>query len=242
MKIVVTLLAMSMIAVVRAQDFFGMIQIDGQLWMDQSEITNIEYREFLEAMGDRRPALEQDTTVWTEELLALYYFDHPAYDDYPIVGVTHEQALRFCEWRTAFYNEHHDQKVRFRLPTLEEWTRVAFCSADSNDLEFAGKWSNPYDLDRKRKKPLFNFNFWQQDFGMHGIDGAFFTKDVDHYPVDNQGFSDLSGNVAEMVDQKGIAVGGSWRHSAEEATRGKTLGYEGAENWLGFRCVVELID
>ena len=45
------------------------------------------------------------------------------------------------------------------------------------------------------------------------------------------------GNVAEMVEEKGIAKGGSYLHSSKEAEIMQQLPYEGANHWLGFRCV-----
>jgi gliding motility-associated lipoprotein GldJ len=51
-----------------------------------------------------------DTLVWREELaynepLVETYFRHPSYDDYPVVGVTWEQARKYCKWRSDRVNE-----------------------------------------------------------------------------------------------------------------------------------------
>jgi len=47
----------------------------------------------------------------------------------------------------------------------------------------------------------------------------------------------MIGNVSEMVLEKGISKGGSWRNILEECRVGKDILYTKSEAWLGFRCV-----
>jgi len=86
--------------------------------MDEFEIRNIDWREYTNWMkavfSKTAPRLVQkaqpDFTVWREELAynepyLENYFTHPAFDQYPVVGVTWEQAMDFCQWRTDRVNE-----------------------------------------------------------------------------------------------------------------------------------------
>ncbi|MGF1587235.1 MAG: SUMF1/EgtB/PvdO family nonheme iron enzyme [Bacteroidales bacterium] len=86
-------------------------------YMDETEVTNVDYREYLhwlrrvyvdypEVYGNALP----DTTVWRSPLgynepYVETYFRHPAFNDYPVVGVNWLQANDFCVWRTDRVNE-----------------------------------------------------------------------------------------------------------------------------------------
>lgn len=87
-------------------------------YMDQYEIRNIDWREYTNWMqvvfGKTSPKFvanaQPDGKVWREELAynepyLQNYFTHPAFDQYPVVGVTWEQAMDYCTWRTDRVNE-----------------------------------------------------------------------------------------------------------------------------------------
>lgn len=89
-------------------------------YLDQTEVTNVEYGLFLQYIDRVFPRDEPqyrhiyesilpDTLVWRRglgntNLLSESYFRHPAYADYPVVGVSWIQANRFCNWRTNAVN------------------------------------------------------------------------------------------------------------------------------------------
>lgn len=86
-------------------------------YIDEFEITNfnwLEYLYWIDRTYESFPMVYKnalpDTLVWREKLAynepyVEYYLRHPAYRDYPVVGVSWLQATDFCKWRTDRVNE-----------------------------------------------------------------------------------------------------------------------------------------
>ncbi len=87
-------------------------------YMDETEVSNLMYLEYLHwtgrVFGANYPEILSkalpDTLVWRSKLAynepyVEYYLRHPAYRDYPVVGVNWLQASDFCSWRTDRVNE-----------------------------------------------------------------------------------------------------------------------------------------
>ncbi|EJF52384.1 hypothetical protein SapgrDRAFT_0641 [Saprospira grandis DSM 2844] len=86
-------------------------------YMDETEVTNIDWLEYLYYLRRVYPSMPQvhmqalpDTLAWLDELsyntpYVENYLRHPAYEDYPVVGVTWLQANEFCKWRSDRVNE-----------------------------------------------------------------------------------------------------------------------------------------
>ena len=86
-------------------------------YMDQTEIRNVDYREYLHWLNrvfvDQPEVYENalpDTLVWRQKMAynepyVEYYLRHPSYNNYPVVGVSWVQARDYCVWRTDRVNE-----------------------------------------------------------------------------------------------------------------------------------------
>ncbi|HLP13120.1 MAG TPA: SUMF1/EgtB/PvdO family nonheme iron enzyme [Flavobacteriales bacterium] len=87
-------------------------------YLDETEVTNFSWCEYLYWIGRTyvsHPLIMKkalpDTLIWREKLGYLepyvdYYLRHPAYRDYPVVGVSWLQCNDFCSWRTDRVNEY----------------------------------------------------------------------------------------------------------------------------------------
>jgi gliding motility-associated lipoprotein GldJ len=89
-------------------------------YMDETEVTNEEYHLYLQVTKQVFPPEDEkykhiynaalpDTLVWRKslgntDLLIENYLRHPAYKDYPVVGVSWLQAVQYCKWRTNAVN------------------------------------------------------------------------------------------------------------------------------------------
>jgi len=145
-----------------------------------------------------------DTLVWLydysysfNEPLAQKYFWHPAFDNYPVVGVNWKQAKAFCVWRTQFKNSFLASKKGeasihdFRLPTEAEWEWAARGGHDYNPFP----WGGPYT---RNDKGCFLGNY-KPLRGNYTDDGGATPIIVAHYPANDWGLYDMAGNVAEWT-------------------------------------------
>ncbi|MBW1297258.1 gliding motility lipoprotein GldJ [Aquimarina litoralis] len=98
-------------------------------YMDETEVTNVMYLEYLDWLKGVYPPTEPkykniyhgalpDTLVWRNrlgfnEMMTNNYLRHPAYANYPVVGVNWIQAVEFSKWRTDRVNERILEEENF---------------------------------------------------------------------------------------------------------------------------------
>ena len=113
-------------------------------FMDESEVTNLMYMEYLDWLKRLFDPNDEnytniyngalpDTLVWRNRLgynetMTNNYLRHPAYKDYPVVGVNWIQAVEFCKWRTDRVNEDILEKNKF----LKKDAKLADASAEKS--------------------------------------------------------------------------------------------------------------
>ena len=142
-----------------------------------------------------------DTTCWVNdfpnsdnEMYLRNYFSNPTYNDYPVVGVTWEQANAFCAWRTEFLLKGLSGQAkyiqRYRLPSEAEWE---YAARGKDGTEFP--WENP---DVKNGDGCFYANF-KPDRGNYTKDGNLITSKTGIYSPNSHGLYDMAGNVAEWT-------------------------------------------
>lgn len=145
-----------------------------------------------------------DTLCWVRDFAYSYnepmtrnYFSHPAFDDYPVVGIKWEVANAFSAWRTELWNSYQAQRKDgvnsedFRLPTEFEWEYAARGGHDLAPYPWGG-----YYLRNAKGCLLANF---KPGRGNYPEDGGMYTVKADQYFPNDYGLYNMSGNVAEWT-------------------------------------------
>ncbi len=203
------------------------------------------------------------------EPMAKKYYSHPAFGNYPVVGVNWKQATVFCEWRTGYMNSYLESKKKvaesnFRLPTEAQWEYAARGGRSQSPYP----WGGPYLRNRKGCL-LANF---KPGRGNYPEDGGFYTVRADAYWPNDFGLYNMSGNVAEWTSSLYFENGYSFQHDMNpdirwnakdsdpprmkrKVIRGgswKDVGYflqtsarayeyqDTSKSYVGFRCVLDL--
>jgi gliding motility-associated lipoprotein GldK len=218
-----------------------------------------------------------DTLTWNHDYsysfndpYAKKYFWHPAFDDYPVVGVNWKQATAFAHWRSKMMNSFLREIKQpilpeFRLPTESEWEYASRGGLDASPYP----WGGPYT---RNIKGCFLANF-KPLRGNYVADGGIKAIKTASYNPNGYGLYDMSGNVAEWTSnaydesafsyshdmnmdrsydaqEDDLAVlkrkairGGSWKDIAyfiQNSTR--TFEYQDtAKSYIGFRCAVDFL-
>ncbi|WNH11012.1 gliding motility lipoprotein GldJ [Thalassobellus suaedae] len=113
-------------------------------YMDETEVTNAMYMEYLDWIKRVYPPSDEnfraiyhgalpDTLVWRNrlgfnEVMTDNYLRHPAYGEYPVVGVSWIQAVEFANWRSDRVNEYNLEKAGY----LKRDAKILDVNADSN--------------------------------------------------------------------------------------------------------------
>ena len=232
------------------------------LYMSTTEISNIDYREFvhdLRKQGGDWKAVLPDTTLWMgqqyyAEPYVMHYYQHPAYSYYPVVNVSKNQAEAYCTWLTEILNKRlvnskgktPFEKVLVRLPNKEEWEFAARSRENDPAIIYPWKTASLRVEEAGKRKGTFQANFKRGRGDMMGVagglnDNADYTAPVNWYLPNQMGFYNLSGNVSEMVQDEGIIKGGSWNDGGYDLQIGIDGVYQGPSPEIGFRYVVEVI-
>ena len=218
-----------------------------------------------------------DTMTWDHDYSYSFndpysrnYFWHPAFDDYPVVGVNWNQANAFAHWRTKMMNDFLRKSKqptlpKFRLPTESEWEYAARGGLDNSPYP----WGGPYT---RNLKGCFLANF-KPLRGNYTADGGIKAIKTMSYNPNGYGLYDMSGNVAEWTSnaydesafsyshdmnmdyhydaeesdaevlKRKVIRGGSWKDIAyfiQTSTR--TFEYQDtAKSYIGFRCAVDFL-
>lgn len=187
------------------------------------DVTKLQYRF---CSGTETVNAYPDTLVWLDNLpnynndpLEKYYFSHPLYNDYPVVGVSWHQANAYCDWLSR------NSDYEFRLPLFAEYVS-AYTDKRVNKSNYKNgsffeyseinfPWGHNGLVD-KNGIHLANFGIVKDPYGFlyksYYEDGSkklksnssyfgYYTTKVASFPQTVYGLYDLAGNVAEWTGE-----------------------------------------
>ncbi len=193
--------------------------IDFQQAAQRSSRTNGHFSRMEERVNFikyRKDNVYPDTLCWVHDFTYSFnepmtqnYFWHPAYDHYPVVGVSWIQARAFSIWRTGIKRSYHERYGAtfwndFRLPTESEWEYASRGGLDLNPYP----WGGPYI---RNSNGCFLANF-KPLRGNYVDDGGFHTLIVAHFAPNDYGLYDMAGNVSEWCDDSYEESAYRWAH------------------------------
>lgn len=263
---------------------FGQKELDANKIIFHSEV--FDFKESAKRENANVPRgkfiIKTDTRVYPDSLcwvrdfaysynepMAKQYYSHPAFGNYPVVGVSWKQATAFCEWRSHYLNSFLISKKRntespFRLPTEAQWEYAA----RGGRSQVPYPWGAPY-LRNKKGCLLANF---KPGRGNYPEDGGFYTVRADAYWPNDFGLYNMAGNVAEWTSslyyeggynfqhdmnpdirynakeqdpprmKRKVIRGGSWKdvgYFLQTSTRAYEY-QDTTKAYIGFRCVIDL--
>jgi formylglycine-generating enzyme required for sulfatase activity len=232
-------------------------------YMASREITNLDYREFLyqlkaEGNTDAYEKARVRPEGWNQEAqfnepLKEHYHSHPAYEEYPVVNITQEGARLYCAWLTKILQaQHPDYTIVVRLPTEKEWMYAA--RGGKEDVPYP----NGYFLRDADGHYLYKFRRIGDELlhldpatgkvevmKMNPVDNTDFTPGPAKSGLANDfGLYNMSGNVAEMLQEDGRTKGGSFRSTGYDIridAPDTYAGFKEASPLIGFRPVVTFL-
>ena len=146
-----------------------------------------------------------DTLVWMRDYTFAYnepltakYFSHVAYDEYPVVGVTWEQAKAFCNWRTKQINDYQNMAnmptvMDYRLPTEVEWE---YAARGGHQMTLY-PWGSYYARNEEGSF-VANFKPMRGNYVSDNQNNVTTSKVAAFIP-NSYGLYDMAGNVAEWT-------------------------------------------
>lgn len=226
-------------------------------------------REPKDAVTNTIISVYPDTMVWSRDFQFSYndpllhgYFWMPGYAEYPVVGVTWEQANAFCHWRTSFLKDVGGLMTNaYRLPTEAEWE---YAARGGRKMAMY-PWGDKYARDAEGCF-LANFKPYR---GSYYDDMGVSTMAVKQFYPNDFGLYDMAGNVAEWtasaysaianvsvhdmnpsysynarkddpdILKRKVVKGGSWKDVSYYLQCGvRTYEYQyESRSYIGFRCV-----
>lgn len=249
----------------------GTIQYGPDLFIDRTEISNaawLEYRMWLKSIfgedSKEFRSAQSDTLVWSKYNRCLadfgkVYSRHPAYRDFPVVGVTQKQAEEFSKWRSDRVMEGYLIKFKIILRqaqdkdnyfTIEKYFNGKYLDLKPDPrIKYYPEYKLPSESEFKqalehnaklkgkyKEQPILDVNPCDTQRGVRIKDPVAPVTVIAKGKKKNH-IDLLRGNVAEWTSSTGVCFGLSWIHLHEDLNNGDLIEVKTVQAWVGFRNV-----
>jgi len=244
-------------------------------WMDWQRAAHDRNSNRTSFLRKEKVKVYPDTLCWIRDYAYSYnepmtrnYFWHPAFDEYPVVGVNWKMAKGFSYWRSKIWDMYNDEGINtedFRLPTEHEWEYAARGGHENAPYPWGAYYT-------RNAKGCLLANF-KPGRGNYPEDGGLYTVKADGYYPNDYGLYNMAGNVAEWTEtaffensytfmhdlnsdirydakeedaktaKRKVIRGGSWKDVAYYMqTNTRTFEYQDTTKcYIGFRCVLTFL-
>lgn len=240
----------------------SLAKVTDSFYVSRYELTNVEFQKFiafLYSSGQMHQAtnFQSDSSSWLIHPLGIklmeHYHKHDLFADYPVVGISYDAAQAYCEWLTKQYmadKKRRFKNVLFSLPTEKQWEESAYAGNYQNRYPWGnyltrrtGEFMAVY---RKISDQRITYDSATQSYQV--IISEEDVKSWDAIPVkadsfwpNAYGIYHQSGNVAEMVEERGLAKGGSFNDPGHDIQIKSKKFYLKPSHEIGFRITMHLL-
>ncbi len=256
----------------------GTTWLKDNLFIDYTEVSNFHYLEYVHWILRVQPkdylSVLPDTLCWINDGtgqgdLKYYYFKHPVYRDFPVIGISYDQAVKYCNWRSDVVNlmlylkanhikdfnsdstYNYPKIVKYRLPSKEEWIYAA--QSGLNKTEYPLGYVDILD---NKNKPVSNTKEYYNLKKLPIVLSANASGDTSYMPLQTEsvifgkpniyGIYNMLGNVSELVSDS-LIMGLNFQtylngqpQFNDKYTISKFQKYSNPKSWIGFRCICEV--
>ena len=240
----------------------GINQIGEKLYMDQYEVSNIaflEYQHWTKIIfglnSDEYKKTQIDSSIVTNE-----YLNNPVYHEYPVIGISYDQASSFCKWRSdrvyemtliknklvkknrnqnkdSYFSLENIKNGKYKIKKPEKLKSIKYPQyrlPSSAEWEYAALGDKDIEIFLNSSESVIYIRDLKNP-------GLVKVNESEVLPPNKYNLVNMFGNVSEIVSEKGLAKGGNWKTKLDELSIKNSVLYTLPSEWLGFRCLCEFI-
>jgi formylglycine-generating enzyme required for sulfatase activity len=220
-----------------------------------TEVSNASYNLFLDDLKAQGRMVDYEKakidTSRAKPYLQTLYYTYPTYAQYPISCISYEGAMLFCQWLTE---KMGGEEWEYTLPSEMQW-KFAARNGDPQHHYSAYSIASPYLTDRNGR-PMYTYfiiedsHISRQDgrlvvleddiqemIKIHSMSSRWHPNNVNSLYPNDLGLYNMCGNVAEMVDERGVAFGGSFLDPGYDIRIDSETHYDAPSPKVGFRVI-----